>query len=119
MSEAQATKHERNRAWVEAQISADKLSVEAAPAVLALLNTLRDDEPAASAEPEAAQALADLWFRLDEIQAVAESIQLVQEHVSEAGGRAGRIDSLARAVSGLARAALGLHGVIEGALRVG
>jgi hypothetical protein len=66
----------------------------------------------------AVDALGALWFSLDEIDAVARSIELVQEHVADEAVRAGRIYALSRAVCELVGTAKSLHGNIEEALKV-
>ena len=121
MSAAQTLRRERNREWCATQVSAGRLPAEAAPAVLAVLDAAREDDteaPAAPAAPDVfdRQAFGALWFRLDEIQAVAQSIELVQEHVSDEGDRTRKVDGLARAIAELARHALQAFDALERSL---
>lgn len=61
-------------------------------------------------------ALAALWFKLDEARAVAACIALVQEHVSCGAGRCEQVDALARAVGALLDAAFAAHQYAEDAI---
>lgn len=76
----------------------------------------RCDEPCA-ATLDAKDALAALWFSLDEIRTVAGCIPLVLEHEG-AALRAERVDGLARAVGVLVTSAIELHARAERALGV-
>lgn len=65
----------------------------------------------------AADTADALWFTLDEIEAVAGCITLVQEHVAEPVARNGRTDALARAACELLATAKGMQGIIARALQ--
>jgi hypothetical protein len=65
------------------------------PAIEAVLKAAGHEEDKLTA---AMDALGDIWFSLDEIDAVAFSINLVLEHVEDGQAKTARLFALARAL---------------------
>jgi hypothetical protein len=111
------------REFIEREMRAGRIAEEESPALLAAFDAIDRQKGKAQQRPSreslavAADAASGLWFNLDEIDAVAYAIELVQEHGLDDAVRTGRIYALSRAVRELCGTAKNLHDTIETALR--